>query len=83
MMICRNVIAGRPEGAVVCMHRGGQYQQLSNFFYFSSFLVTFLVPVVLLFIPWWGLLVQSASCCTRKLREDEPFIWVPNFLNGM
>ena len=48
----RNVIAGRPEGAEVCMHRGGEYETVSIFFYFASFVLTFLVPVILLFIPW-------------------------------
>lgn len=70
----RNVIAGRPENAVSCMHRGGDYQDLSNFFYVASFLLTFLLPVLLLFIPWWALLVQSASCCTRKLRRYD--LWL-------
>jgi hypothetical protein len=60
------------------MHRGGEYKDLSNFFYFSSFLLTFLIPVLLLFIPWWALLVQSASCCTRKLRETTTFILQKN-----
>jgi hypothetical protein len=55
------------------MHRGGEYQHLSNFFYFASFILTFLLPVVLLFIPWWALLVQAASCCTRNLRHFPPF----------
>ena len=48
--------------------------QGSIFFYFSSFVLTFLVPVVLLFIPWWGLLVQSAACCTRKLKSSD--LWL-------
>ena len=48
----RNVIAGRPEDAVVCMHRGGEFERVSLFFYFASFVLTFAVPVVLLFIPW-------------------------------
>jgi hypothetical protein len=55
---------------LVCMHRGGAYQELSNYFLFASFLLTFLLPVILLFLPWCALLVQSASCCTRKLRDD-------------
>jgi len=70
----RNVIAGRPEDAVVCMHRGGAYQDLSNYFLFASFLLTFLLPVILLFLPWCALLVQSASCCTRKLRRYD--LWL-------
>ena len=70
----RNVIAGRPEGAEVCMHRGGEYEYGSLFFYFSSFLLTFVAPVVLLFIPWCALLVQSAACCTRKLRRYD--LWL-------
>jgi len=70
----RNVIAGRPEDAVVCMHRGGEFERVSLFFYFASFVLTFAVPVVLLFIPWWGLLVQSAACCTRKLRSHD--LWL-------
>lgn len=68
----RNVIAGRPDGALVCMHRGGsEYESVSMFFYFASFVLTFVVPVVLLFIPWWALLVQAAGCCTRKLRNND------------
>ena len=68
------MIAGRPEGAVVCMHRGGEYEAGALFFYFSSFLLTFLVPVVLLFVPWWALLVQATACCTRNLRSYD--LWL-------
>jgi len=70
----KNVIAWRPDDAEVCMHRGGDYENVSNFFYFTSFVLTFVVPVVLLFIPWWALLVQSAACCTRKLRSSD--LWL-------
>ena len=70
----RNVIEGRPEKAQVCMHSGNEYEYGSMFFYFSSFILTFLVPVVLLFIPWWALLVQAAGCCTRKLRSHD--LWL-------
>jgi len=43
----------------------------SNFFYITSTLVTFCIPVLLLFIPWWALFVQICACCTRKLRSSE------------
>ena len=43
----------------------------SDYFYIASTLVTFCLPVILLFIPWWALLVQICGCCTRKLRSSE------------
>ena len=39
----------------------------STMFYIISTLITFCIPVILLFIPWWALLVQVCGCCTRKL----------------
>ena len=43
----------------------------SDYFYIASTLVTFCLPLILLFIPWWALLVQICGCCTRKLRSSE------------
>ena len=40
-------------------------------FYIISTLLTFCIPLILLFIPWWALLVQVCGCCTRKLRSSE------------
>ena len=55
----------------VCLHRVGDWENGSNFFYILSTLITFVLPVVLLFIPWWALLVQVCACCTRKLPKSE------------
>ena len=55
-----------------CMHTDDEfYAQGSDFFYIASTLVTFCIPFILLFIPWWALLVQVCGCCTRKLRTSE------------
>lgn len=44
------------------MHRTvddlGDWTEGSNFFYIASNLLTFVLPFILLFIPWWALLVQ-------------------------
>lgn len=57
------------------MHAGDEGEKLwslgSDYFYIASTLVTFCLPVILLFIPWWALLVQICACCTRKLRSSE------------
>ena len=55
----------------VCMHAGGNWAAGSDYFYIASTLVTFCLPVILLFIPWWALLVQICGCCTRRLRSSE------------
>merc|ERR1712012_571119 len=62
----------RPQNAQVCMHTSEPtWETGSNYFYIASTLVTFCLPVILLFIPWWALLVQICGCCTRKLRSSE------------
>lgn len=53
------------------MHKGGDWQPGSDYFYIASNLVSFSLPVILLFLPWWALLVQICACCTRKLRSSE------------
>ena len=53
----------------LCIHADGLYEDGSRFFYIASNLLTFVIPVILLFIPWWALLVQLFGCCTRKLRS--------------
>ena len=53
------------------MHAGGDYETGSIYFYIASTLLTFCLPVILLFIPWWALLVQVCGCCTRRLRSSE------------
>lgn len=59
----------------VCMHIGGEdnkdLESSSYFYYVISTLLTFVLPVILLFIPWWALLVQACGCCTRKLASSE------------
>ena len=56
----------------VCMHTSSPtWETGSDYFYIASTLVTFCLPVILLFIPWWALLVQICGCCTRKLRSSE------------
>jgi len=56
----------------VCMHTSAStWETGSDYFYIASTLVTFCLPVILLFIPWWALLVQICGCCTRKLRSSE------------
>jgi len=65
-------IAWRGETSKVCMHATGSiWLPGSNYFYITSNLVTFCLPVLLLFVPWWALLVQICACCTRKLRSSE------------
>ena len=57
------------------MHIGGDdgkdLESSSYFYYVISTLLTFVLPVILLFIPWWALLVQACGCCTRKLASSE------------
>lgn len=78
----RNEITYRPKEteSKVCMHTGDgpfyfndndSWAAGSNFFYIASTLFSFCIPVLLLFIPWWALLVQICACCTRKLRSSE------------
>jgi len=68
----KNIIAGRPDDAKVCMHAGTEWGATpSIYFYLASFIFTFFIPVVLLIIPWWALLIQSAGCCTRRLRSSD------------
>lgn len=68
----RNEIDARPMDAQVCMQAGGAgWTAGSDYFFMASTLLTFLLPLVLLFIPWWALLVQICACCTRKLRSSE------------
>jgi len=80
----RNEISYRPDpNSKVCMHtadgaffwgvdkQNESWASGSNFFYITSTLVTFCIPVLLLFIPWWALFVQICACCTRKLRSSE------------
>ena len=56
----------------VCMHTSAStWETGSDYFYIASTLVTFCLPVILLFIPWLALLVQICGCCTRKLRSSE------------
>ena len=43
----------------------------SQFFFIASTLVTFCIPVIMLFIPWMALLIQICGCCTRRLRSSE------------
>jgi len=74
--IFRNVIERRDEtSAQVCMHIGGDdnkdLESSSYFYYVLSTILTFVLPVILLFIPWWALLVQACGCCTRKLGSSE------------
>lgn len=62
----------RPTDSQVCMHTSAEtWDTGSDYFYIASTLVTFCLPVILLFIPWWALLVQICGCCTRKLRSSE------------
>jgi len=68
----KNEIAGRPEEAKVCMHSGSDWgKDPSVYFYLASFLLTFILPLILLVIPWFALLIQSAGCCTRRLRSSD------------
>jgi len=69
-----DVLWGRPADALVCTHsQAGPEWGLtpSLYFYLASFVLTFLLPVVLLVIPWFALLVQAAGCCTRRLRSSD------------
>jgi len=68
----KNEIAGRPEDAQVCMHSGSDWgKDPSIYFYLASFLFTFALPMILLVLPWFALLIQSAGCCTRRLRSSD------------
>ena len=60
-----------PISLQVCMHAGENMLPGSDYFYIASNLVTFSLPVIMLFLPWWALLVQICACCTRKLRSSE------------
>jgi len=64
-------ISWRQPDAKVCMHAGEEWLPGSDYFYIASNLVTFSLPVIMLFLPWWALLVQICACCTRKLRSSE------------
>jgi len=56
----------------VCMHNIAEgWVQGSDMFYITSTLVTFCLPVIMLFIPWLALLIQICGCCTRRLRSSE------------
>lgn len=67
-----NEIVRRPDDALACVFAtGGDWGPGSDFYYVSSHILTFALPFVLLFIPWWALLVQVCGCCTRKLRSSE------------
>ena len=59
------------DGAFFWNSQNAEWASGSNFFYITSTLVTFCIPVLLLFIPWWALFVQICACCTRKLRSSE------------
>jgi len=72
----RSTIAGRPDNATVCMHQTADFfpgggNEPNLYFYLASFLFTFVLPVVLLLLPWFALFVQSAGCCTRRLRSSD------------
>ena len=72
----RSTIAGRPDNATVCMHKTADFfpgggNEPNLYFYLTSFLFTFVLPVVLLLLPWFALFVQSAGCCTRRLRSSD------------
>ncbi|XP_040581083.1 neuropeptide receptor 22 isoform X2 [Lepeophtheirus salmonis] len=75
-----NDISGRPTEAKACLHRGGNWNDGSNFFYMASSQLTFCIPVVLLVVPWFALLVQICSCCTRKLNKSELWLSVITLL---
>ena len=45
-------------------------------FFIISSLITFCIPVMLLFIPWCALLVQVLGCCTRKLKSSEYWLTI-------
>merc|ERR1712156_1100186 len=67
----------RPTDSQVCMHTSAEtWDTGSDYFYIASTLVTFCIPVILLFIPWWALLVQVCGCCTRKLRASRSEFWL-------
>ena len=67
-----NVLWSRPENAKVCMHSLSEWGTTpSLYFFFASFVLTFLLPVILLIIPWFALLIQAAGCCTRRLRSSD------------
>ena len=62
----RSTIAGRPDNATVCMHQTADFfpgggNEPNLYFYLASFLFTFVLPVVLLLLPWFALFVQSAG----------------------
>jgi len=68
----KNEMSWRPDNATVCMHTSLDWgQDPSIYFYLASFLFTFLLPLVLLVIPWFSLFIQSAGCCTRRLRSSD------------
>ena len=67
-----DVLWGRPNDAKVCMHSLSEWGKTpSLYFFFASFVLTFLLPVILLVIPWFALLIQAAGCCTRRLRSSD------------
>jgi len=68
----RNEMSWRPANATVCMHTSEEWGKIpSIYFYVASFLFTFVLPLVLLVIPWFSLFIQSAGCCTRRLRSSD------------
>eukprot|EP00096_Caligus_rogercresseyi_P008141 TRINITY_DN2652_c0_g1_i3.p1 TRINITY_DN2652_c0_g1~~TRINITY_DN2652_c0_g1_i3.p1 ORF type:complete len:470 (-),score=88.61 TRINITY_DN2652_c0_g1_i3:1826-3235(-) len=69
-----NDIIGRPSEAKACIHRSGDWADQSNFFYLMASQLTFIIPVVLLIFPWFAILIQICSCCTRKLNKSE--LWL-------
>merc|ERR1712223_2312596 len=67
-----DVLWGRPNDAKVCMHSLSEWGKTpSLYFFFASFVLIFLLPVILLIIPWFALLIQAAGCCTRRLRSSD------------
>lgn len=69
--------SGISGSATSCMQTDDpSYNTGSNMFFIISNLVTFCIPVILLFIPWWALLVQVCGCCTRKLRSSRSEFWL-------
>ena len=68
----KNMIAWRPANATVCMDTSKEWGlEPSLYFYLASFLLTFALPMILLVIPWFSLFIQSAGCCTRRLRSSD------------
>lgn len=67
------IVHGTADSATVSMHTDDPgYELGSNMFYIMSTLITFCIPVILLFIPWCALLFQvvCGGCCARKLLPE-------------